>query len=310
MPKLTAAFRIASPSPLWSGFRPTWELASELIDPTQTFFYRVQLETFDVELTLFLYPHEHGYVTNEIEVRVSREEPNDALDFHHYNATHLEYMNVALEVANRAVSYFKYDLRNPLLRPLRGIDVYDYAWFDTNGKRLQARHVRFLPEPKITTRFGVIMFDDKKDTELNARLNEPVQAPTLAEEILSDAQAAAYEGNIRRATVELAVACEVAVRRTFLSRDTTYAEALFDCLEDKSRIRILELIDKDVQDAIGQSFKKAYPKDYENIEDLLTARNKAAHRGQETIGAEVLDEWWNSALTLMTWLRGLNLSES
>jgi len=196
------------------------------------------------------------------------------------------------------------------LRPLDGIDVYHYEWFDTNGKRLRASHVRFLPEPRITTRFGVIMFDDKKDTELNGRLNEPVQAPTLAEEILSDAQAAAYEGNIRRATVELAVACEVAVRQTFLSRDTANAEALFDCLEDKARIRILELIDKDAQDAIGQSFRKAHPKDYENIEDLFTARNKAAHRGQQTVTAEVLDEWWNSALTLMNWLKGLNLPTS
>src|SRR5262245_6000799 len=304
MPKLTAAFRIASPSPLWSGFRPTWELASELIDPTQTFFYRVQLETFDVELTLFLYPHEHGYGTNEIEVRVSREEPNDALDFHHYNATHLEYMNVALEVGNRAVSYFKYDLRNPLLRPLRGIDVYDYASLDNTRKLFQALHVRFLAEPRITTRFGLIMFDDKKDTELNARLNEPVQARTLAEEILSDAQAAAYEGNIRRATVELAVACEVAVRRTFFRRDTAYAEFLFDYLEDRAQIHIVKLIDGFAEKATGDSFRKTHPKDYKNIEDLFIARNTASHRGQQTVSAEVLDKWWNSALALMSWLKG------
>src|SRR5262249_18897913 len=101
MPKLTAVFRIMLPSLLWSSPRPTWQLAPELVDPTQTVFYRVRLLKFDVQLTLFLYPHEHGYMTNEIEVRVSREEPNDALDFQHYSATHLEYMNVALEVANR-----------------------------------------------------------------------------------------------------------------------------------------------------------------------------------------------------------------
>ena len=173
MRRLTAVFRIALPSPLWSGRRPTWQLAPELIDPTQTFFYRVQLETFDVELTLFLYPHEHGYVTNEIEVRVSREEPNDVLDLQWLLSGRLKYMDVALEVANRAVSYIKYDLRNPLLRPLDLIDVYHHDWFDTNGERLSASHSRFLPEPRITTRFGVIMFDDKKDTELNARLSEP-----------------------------------------------------------------------------------------------------------------------------------------
>jgi hypothetical protein len=55
----------------------------------------------------------------------------------------------------------KYDLRNPLLRPLGGIDVYHYEWFDTIRKRLPALHIRFLPESKITTRFGAIMFDER-----------------------------------------------------------------------------------------------------------------------------------------------------
>jgi hypothetical protein len=137
----------------------------------------------------------------------------------------------------------------------------------------------------------------------------------LSEEILSDAQTALFERNLRRAVLGLAIASELAVERKFLSSDSPTVEA-FEYLERTSRVgvRVVDFISDVAREAFGKSFKQDHPKHYVNIDHLFRCRNKVAHEGKLsyrdqqngiTADYELVARWWDSVLQLIDWLGSL-----
>jgi len=139
------------------------------------------------------------------------------------------------------------------------------------------------------------------------------ESVTLAEELLSDAQSAWYEGNLRRAVLELAICAEVIVKRKFFAKATA-AGAAFDYFEDKSKIsvRVLELVDAVAKEAFARSYRTDAANQYQCIDYLFRCGNKIAHRGElsfrddagSLISADkkMVASWWDATAHLMNWL--------
>ncbi|MBM0741382.1 hypothetical protein JOY44_07075 [Phormidium sp. CLA17] len=133
------------------------------------------------------------------------------------------------------------------------------------------------------------------------------------EEILSESQASVFNGNLRRAVLELAIACELATKQSFFG-EASRAGLAFEYLEDKGRVnvKVLDLITGVAVQVIGQSFKDFDKNAYIDIDHLFRCRNKVAHRGEPKfkddtgkeyeISEEILQRWWDSAEKLFRWL--------
>ena len=74
----------------------------------------------------------------------------------------------------------------------------------------------------------------------------------------------------------------------------------------------MDLIHVVAKRAFGRSFKEEQASHYKNIDFLFRCRNKVAHRGEliyrddsgvHTVDKEMLAVWWESALTLLKWLK-------
>ncbi len=132
-------------------------------------------------------------------------------------------------------------------------------------------------------------------------------------EFFADAQTSVVNGKFRRAILELAIACEVAVKGAFFAK-STIAGAAYEYLEDKGKVhtRVIELIDGVAKVALGQSFKDVAPDAYKDIDHLFRARNKVAHRGEliyrdeggteREVDRSTLEAWWVSVDTLLSWI--------
>jgi hypothetical protein len=159
--------------------------------------------------------------------------------------------------------------------------------------------------------YGVIKFETKHKGNIESAILRP-KKPKLWDEILSDAQASAFDGNIRRAVLELAIACEVFAKRTIFGGDD-YSALAFEALEDKRMvsIRVLDLIDIGGIGVPNGSFKVYDKKSYQDIDHLFRARNKVAHRGDpifkddkdilHTVDVKLLRQWWGSVEKLFLW---------
>jgi len=130
---------------------------------------------------------------------------------------------------------------------------------------------------------------------------------------MSDAQSAVLQNNLRRAVLEMAIACEIAVKQAFFAKATP-AGAAYEYLEDKGRVHvpITELLHNVAKQAFGKSFKEEEPSNYNNVDFLFRGRNKVAHRGElvyrdgtgnlQSIDEETLAEWWESVMILRAWI--------
>jgi hypothetical protein len=137
--------------------------------------------------------------------------------------------------------------------------------------------------------------------------------PYLFEEYLSNSQSSFYDNNLRRAILELAIACEINVKR-FIFGSNSIASGVFEYYEDKTRSlgRVIDLIGPAAKRAFGTSFKETNENDYRNIDNLYRCRNKIAHRGElsfrDDAGNTHLVEnddfvkWWTSVEQLRNWL--------
>jgi hypothetical protein len=137
----------------------------------------------------------------------------------------------------------------------------------------------------------------------------------LYEELISDAQTAASEGNYRRAVLELAIATEVFIKNSFF-KSNPVSTATFEYLEDKNKINVsaIDLISDVAKRAFDISFKKDSPDDYKNIDHLFRCRNKIAHQGKLgfrndngdwiEVTNETVNDWWKSVSKLIQWLDG------
>jgi hypothetical protein len=219
----------------------------------------------------------------------------------------MEYQPIVVKSLNRIVSFFKYKLRNPLLRDWTFFDFlkdehafYNPEWLDENGNPIDGAD--FEIDSGILMANGLPFLNDNflgiqhysstghKDA-LQTALNEDVECH-LYEEFISDAQTSAIEGNYRRAVLELAIATEVYIKNYFFkSNPVTAAEAFyksnpvaaatFEYLDDKKKldVQVIKLIDHVAENAFSISFKKDKPKDYKNIDHLFRSRNSIAHQG-------------------------------
>ena len=230
------------------------------------------------------------------------------------------YQEVAAAVVKRVIRFFKYKLHNPFLRELetRDQELQNPEWTDETGhevgKGIQTFIAHGIPGLDYPS-FGIRKLKRTDEPELQEALKTSVR-PKIYEEILYDAQNAVLQNNFRRAIIEMAIACEVAVKQTFFSKATP-AGAAYEYLEDKGRIniRIIELIDGAARHAFGDSFKDVNGSAYQDIDNLFRCRNKVAHRGEavykddsgglNVIDRNILAKWWQSVEALFEWLNKL-----
>lgn len=150
------------------------------------------------------------------------------------------YSDAAMIATNRIIDYFKYVLRTPNLKYVRRFDasLSNTSLIDSNGNPIY-RGSRGFGTP-ITGLHGeqeVTKLTSEHLQDLSNVISGGGKFQLLYEELLADAQTAIYEGSTRRAVLELAIGCEVLVKRIFFSRDTP-AGAAFDFLEDKAKIKL------------------------------------------------------------------------
>lgn len=334
MEKLVATFDVELPSSLLIN-RPEGD---ELC-------YQVRLDDCDVEVRLVADESwrsraagkiDYTFGVREARVLVSRDEHEEPLvattpaggrDYtvqsEYFQQRLPVYQEAAVAVLNRLIRFFKYRLHAPLLHEL---DTHDQnfqnpTWTDEVGREVGRGPMLMIVEAMPgfgSLSFGAEEFTPAHDQDLQAALDDPL-TPRLHDELLSDAQAAALQDNLRRAVLEMAIACEVAVKHVFFAKSTP-AGAVFDFLEDKGQIEVsvVELVHKVAREAFGESFKETNEQDYRNIENLFRCRNKVVHKGElryrDTAGRwcgvdrAVLLGWWMSVKALVSWLDARSLA--
>jgi hypothetical protein len=226
------------------------------------------------------------------------------------------YAEAACQSINRVIRFFKYDLNTPYLAEF---DLEDQCfqnakWTNVDGEEVgKGAYSVIVPAmPGIWGDLGVKKLTPERLAQLqDALANHPM--PTLFQQIQADARTALFERQVRRAVLELAIACEMLVKQSFFSEGTVSA-ASFEYLEDKSKVsvRVSELIDGVAKQAFGASFREDHPDHFKNIDHLYRCRNKVAHRGAlsyrddngflHDVDETVAKSWWTSVDQLQNWL--------
>jgi hypothetical protein len=217
------------------------------------------------------------------------------------------------------IRFLKYRLGTPFLKELPIFDnsFVPLHWTDQVGKVLHKGPYIYTVErtPGSRGELGIAKLTPDSISILEQTLTEPIKI-LLYEELLSDARTAVFEDNLRRAVLEMAIACEIAVKNRFFTGGSA-AGAAFEYLEDKSQIRttVLSLIDGVAVEAFNRSFKKDHLKEYESIDCLFRCRNKVAHRGELSyrddkgkkiaVTIETITKWWDAVDALFFWLKEL-----
>jgi hypothetical protein len=229
------------------------------------------------------------------------------------------YRDVARETVNRLLTYFKYHLRTPMIELMGKWDqaLHNAVWLDESGNPLYVNMLTIIaqPMPGAAGELGVKPLTPGDLPGLHNFLEAPNRA-ALVEELLSDAQSAWFEENLRRAVLELAICVEVMVKRKYFAKASP-AGAAFDYLEDKAKIsvRVLELLDAIAKEAFSRSYRVDAPAQYQRIDHLFRCRNKIAHRGElsfrddaatlVTVDKGTVESWWRATDHLMAWLNAL-----
>ncbi len=269
------------------------------------------------------------YIADELSVSVARDEPTGPPDIlavpgggrdftsrvPYFDSRLPGYRRAALDVLDGAILFLKYELHQPLLRNIgeHSDQLSGPVWTDDQGQEIDPGVRTFVLGVVSGERseFGVVKFEAKHDKPFGAALTKS-RSPKLYEEILSDAQAAVFDGNVRRAVLELAIACEVFVKHTFLGGGGDTAP-VYEALEDKGKLsaRVLDLIEVGGTARFGKTFRLVDKDAYTDIDHLFRARNKIAHRGEaafrddagrlHTVDSKVLARWWRSTQRLFEW---------
>ena len=230
-----------------------------------------------------------------------------------------EYAEVAILFYKRLISFFKYQLNQPHLNEntINKEQFYNPYWSNDTGIDYgpvsPTHYVKYHPglhDDSLSIK-AIIKDDIEKLTDY-LMCDENSDEIELHIQIISDAQAAILNGNLRRGVFELAIACELAIKRAFFSADT-FSTRAFDYFEDKSLLNVplIDYIHKVARSVFDESFKDYSNDDYKNIEYLISCRNKVAHRGvttfkynNETITPDqkMVEAWHSSAKKLLDWL--------
>jgi hypothetical protein len=211
------------------------------------------------------------------------------------------YAGIAAAVTNRLIKYFKFILGNPLLQEItpRQLINSNPVWMDENSSPLQRAIVHFEMQkvaglPHYPT-FGIKVFTSGQSDDLKKALQADISYE-LYEELMVDARDALMQGNLRRAVIEMATACEVATKELFTKK------------EKRAGSNIPVALDTGMKKAFGVSFKKDHPKDWYHIKYLFQCRNHAAHgsvprygdkKNLQNMDFDSLRDWWESLETLI-----------
>lgn len=225
---------------------------------------------------------------------------------------------IAEKVYLRLIKYFKYRQGMPFLHEHSdSIDTFPLPiWIDGDGNEIWRSKSRTFYVPYIhgflDTEFGIVKFRKKDDRKLKRALEKDTDISLIAE-ILADAKSAILRNNYRRGVLEMAIACEIAVKQTFFA-DSTISGSAYEYLENKGRVRIkvVELIDGVAAHTFGNSFKQINKIAYQDIDYLFRCRNHIAHRGEVAYRNDQgkwnkpeknsLKKWWESIEELLNWL--------
>jgi len=226
-----------------------------------------------------------------------------------------EYHEAALIAANRVLRFFKYEKHSPLLREFTKLDIEMSVlkWTGEDGQDITppaARPIVVHGIGEASLGAGDLTSDDDSHLQQALETELPIES---YQEFMSDAQTSILRGNVPRAVLEMAIACEIAAREAFFAKATP-AGAAFEYIVDKARVpvKVINLIDGAARQAFGESFKKAAPNAYRDIDFLFRCRNKVIHKGEQfyrddngierNVTRDSLEQWWASAMGLIQWL--------
>lgn len=227
------------------------------------------------------------------------------------------YSQLAQKYYQRLISFVKYNLKQPFQDDeyINKDQFSNPSWSDAKGNifgTISAVH-HVQPVPGMDGKpLGSETLKISHSGLIQQALSEEKYIE-LYQEILSDAQAAIFSEDIRRAVFELAIVCELSTKRKYFSEGGIPGLA-FDYFEDKGKIKVtvLELISTIGEEALGESFKIRSPDDFRNIDYLFRCRNKVAHRGKVLFKDDsgvvtepdirMIEGWFESVETLLQWL--------
>lgn len=227
-----------------------------------------------------------------------------------------EYKRAALVATNRLLTFFKYDQRTPDLQLLHEYfeGLYNPTWSDENGHKVESG--RYTGVASLLRESGVLgerNFTEADDTALRDALQSD-QEVSVARQLLSDAQSSVLSGNYRRGVLEMAIACEVAIKQAFF-KAATPAGSAFEYLEDKGKVnfRAIDLLHGPALEAFSTSFRDSNAAEFQHLDYLFRCRNKVAHRALaeyrddlgslHSIDQKTLELWWQSVERLFQWLQ-------
>jgi hypothetical protein len=123
----------------------------------------------------------------------------------------------------------------------------------------------------------------------------------LYQELMADARTALVQGNLRRAVLEMAIACEVATKQLFSKK------------ERRAGSNIPVALHTGAKKAFGASFYQDHRKDWHHIEYLFQCRDDVAHgsvpsyrdkdKTPQNMDFDTLRDWWDSLEALIAWIR-------
>jgi len=229
-----------------------------------------------------------------------------------------EYRKVAQILVDRLIRYFKYVKRSPRQQlPYRTVTAFfNPTWSDDQGKDVEKAQIEISSifyEYSGPSLLGEKTYSVGDATSLLAAITTGKPEATSAQEFLSDAQTSIYDGNFRRAILEMAIACEIGIKRSFFE-EATAAGAAFEYLEDKSKInaRAIDFLDGPAGEAFAESFKASHQDEYTCLDFLFRCRNKIAHRAiaeyrddkgvLHMVDRPELNTWMAAVETLFIWL--------
>ncbi|UCE59843.1 MAG: hypothetical protein JSU63_20665 [Phycisphaerales bacterium] len=228
-----------------------------------------------------------------------------------------EYRIAAVKAVNRLARFCKYVLWIPNVREFLVHDSQfqnpqwigeDYAEL-TSGMDEALAMVISARGPRL---LGQKDFTADEDALLQHALQDDVVVETY-QEFLADAQTSIVNGNIPRAILEMAIACEIAVKQALFKKTVTAPGASKGSRQNRrERWPVSKLIDVATKETLGESFRQVEKDAYQHIVLLFRTRNEVAHRGrpvypddaddEHPVGRAVLEEWWPSVELLMRWI--------
>lgn len=225
------------------------------------------------------------------------------------------YSRAASYIANNVVRFIRYELHQPIEGVFSGHEQFfkNPTWKDENGVDIRpGGQVIVLTKLKgVDGELGTIKIEGKHKYRLELAIINQIDVK-LYNEILSDGQMAAFEGNIRRAVLELAISLEVFAKHRFLIGDDNGTK-VYEYFEDKGKINIqlLELINIGCSMFKGVALKDHDKAMYQQIDYIIRTRNKIAHRGepvfkddagkQHTVDEKIIGKWFDTINKFYLW---------